>query len=199
MYFAFILAVALLVMIPGPNVALIVGNSIGHGTRAGLLTVAGTSAAAALLIGLTALGMTAALDVLAAWFDWIRWIGVAYLVWLGVRAWRAEPQDLSRPPVVRGARSFLGRGFAVGMTNPKTILFYGAFLPQFIAADAPVGPQMLRLGIGFVVVATLGDSIWAALAGRARFLLARRGRLRNRLTGGLLIGAGLGLVLARRS
>jgi len=91
---------------PGPNVSLIVANSIAYGTRFGLLTVAGTSAAIVLQLGLTTLGLTALLGAMATWFEWLRWIGVAYLVVLGVRQWRAAPLDLTRTrPQPRSVRA----------------------------------------------------------------------------------------------
>ena len=90
------------------------------------------------------------------------------------------------------------RGFLVSLTNPKTLLFYGAFFPQFIRLDRPVLPQVALLSAVFLALALLLDGGWAVLAGRARFVLASRGRLRNRLSGGMLMCAGLGLALARR-
>ena len=94
LYLAFIAASALLILIPGPNVALIVANSVAHGTRFGLMTVAGTASAMVVQLALTVAGATAVLDVLAASFDWLRWAGVAYLMWLGIAAWRAPVADL---------------------------------------------------------------------------------------------------------
>lgn len=195
----FALATAILILIPGPNVSLIVANSIAYGTRYGLLTVAGTSSAIVLQLALTALGLTATLTVLADWFEWIRWMGVAYLLYLGIRQWIAAPVDLTRtPPQPRSFRAIALRGFLISLTNPKTLLFYGAFFPQFLTADAPVGTQVATLSLTFLVVAAGLDSAWALLAGRLRGVLAIRGRLRNRLSGGLLIGAGIGLALAHR-
>ena len=195
----FILATTILMLTPGPNVALIVANAVAWGTRYGLLTVTGTAAAMVVQLGLTALGMSAALGALAAWFEWLRWLGVGYLLWLGVRQWRAPPIDLTRVPAQpRSARAIALRGFLVSLTNPKTLLFYGAFLPQFVGLDRPVLPQIALLSGVFLVLAVALDGGWAVLAGRTRFLLASRGRLRNRLSGGLLMCAGLGLALARR-
>ena len=126
-------------------------------------------------------------------------MGVAYLVWLGIAAWRA-PASISRRvgPQARSARLIFARGFLVGLTNPKTLLFYGAFLPQFITPGPTAPDQLLLLAVTFLVVAVVLDSAWALLAGRLRALLLAHVRLRNRLTGGLLMGAGLGLALARR-
>jgi len=199
LYLGFVLATAILILIPGPNVSLIVANSIAYGTRYGLLTVAGTSSAIVVQLALTTLGLTATLDLLAAWFEWIRWLGVAYLLYLGVRQWRAAPVDLTRiPPQPRSVRAIALRGFLISLTNPKTLLFYGAFFPQFLSPDAPIGPQVAALSLTFLAIAAGLDSAWALLAGRVRGVLAIRGRLRNRLSGGLLIGAGIGLALAHR-
>jgi homoserine/homoserine lactone efflux protein len=194
---AFAAATTILMLIPGPNVALIVANSVGHGTRYGLLTVAGTSAAILVHMVLTVIGLAALLGSLGAWFEWVRWIGVLYLLYLGIRQWRAAPVDLmATRPQPRSQRAIFLRGFIVSLTNPKTLLFYGAFFPQFLSPAHGIGEVALLAAL-FLVIAVTIDSLWALLAGRARFLLARRGRLRNRLSGGLLIGAGLGLAAAR--
>lgn len=199
LYLGFIAATTVLILIPGPNVSLIVANSVAHGTRYGLLTVAGTTAAILVQLVCTAYGMNAALEALADWFALVRWVGVAYLLVLGVRAWRAPPVALTGiRPQPRSIRAIALRGFLISLTNPKTLLFYGAFLPQFISPDRPLGPQLALLSLTFLMIAGLLDSAWAIAAGRARHLLALRGRLRNRLTGGLLIGAGVGLALAHR-
>jgi threonine/homoserine/homoserine lactone efflux protein len=199
LYLTFILASIVLILIPGPNVALIVANSVARGPRAGLLTVAGTSAAFVVQVTLTVLGLTAVLTELSVWFEWIRWIGVAYLLFLGVRQWRAPPVDLSLvEPQRDSAHGIALRGFLVCITNPKTLLFCGAFFPQFIDPHRPIGPQVMLLGITSVAVGAVLDSSWALAAGRVRHLLAARPRLRNRLTGGCLIGAGVGLALAHR-
>src|SRR4029078_11529929 len=190
LYFAFIAATAILMVIPGPNVALIVANSVAHGTRFGLLTVAATSSAVVVHLTLTVLGATAVLSFLAASFDWLRWLGVAYLVWLGIATWRAPAVDLAAPrPQVRSARLIFARGFLVGLTNPKTLLFYGAFFPQFITPGPAASEQLLLLAVTFLTVATLLDGAWALLASRLRALLVSQARLRNRISGGLLMGA----------
>lgn len=199
LYLAYVLACAVLIVIPGPNVALIVANSVAHGARFGLLTVAGTSSAVVIHLALTVAGATVVLGFLAASFEWLRWIGVAYLMWLGLAAWRAPATDLGRiGPQARSARAIFMRGFLVGLTNPKTLLFYGAFLPQFVVPGPTASDQLLLLAATFLVVAVVLDGVWALMAGRLRALLVAHVRLRNRLTGGLLIGAGVGLALARR-
>ena len=199
LYLGFVVASVVLILIPGPNVSLIVANSIAYGTRYGLLTVVGTSSAIVMQLALVALGLTATLDILAGWFEWIRWIGVAYLLYLGFRQWTATPIDLTRiRPQPRSFRAIALRGFLISLTNPKTLLFYGAFFPQFLSPEAPIVPQVVLLSFSFLVIATALDGGWALLSGRVRGLLAIRGRLRNRLSGGFLMCAGIGLALARR-
>jgi homoserine/homoserine lactone efflux protein len=200
LYLAFIAACVVLIAIPGPNVALIVANSVAHGARYGLMTVAGTASAMVLQLALVVLGASALLGILANLFDWLRWLGVAYLVWLGVRTWRAAVTDLTDTQAEpRSMVSIFSRGFAVSLTNPKTLLFYAAFLPQFVGAgEGEATYQLLLLAGTFLVVAVLLDGAWALLASRLRSLLQARARLRNRITGGLLIGAGVGLAFARK-
>lgn len=200
LYLAFVAATVVLILIPGPNVALIVANSVSHGTASGLVTVAGTSSAMVIQLALTVAGLSGLLATLGAGFEVLRWLGVAYLLYLGFKAWRAPAVDLSaveaEPRVWK--RMFL-RGFLISLTNPKTLLFYAAFLPQFVVSSATAAPQLLLLATTFLSLAVVLDGAWAVLAGRVRGVLAVRGRALNRLTGGLLISAAAGLALARRS
>jgi threonine/homoserine/homoserine lactone efflux protein len=201
LYLGFLLASTILILIPGPNVTLLVAHSIGFGTRRAFATLLGTSSAIGIQLAITVLGMTSLMLVLAAWFEWLRWAGVVYLLYLGVQQWRAAPvalEDLDARAIP--ARALFWQGFVVSATNPKTLLFYAAFFPQFVdPASAPM-PQFLVLSATFFVLATVLDGAYVLLAGRLRRLFRghARARLRNRLTGSLLIGAGVGLALARR-
>ena len=198
LYAGFVAATVLLMLVPGPNVALIVANSLVFGARVGLVTVFGTIVGMIVQLSVAALGVTALFGALAEGFNTLRWLGVVYLLWLGVRDWRTPAGDLSRIAPVSPRRIFT-RGFLVSLTNPKPLVFYAAFLPQFLVADAPLGRQMAILSVTFVAIGFLVDSGWAFAGARARGLVARFGRARNRLTGAILVGAGaaLGLALAR--
>ena len=201
LYLAFVLATTVLILIPGPAVTLIVANSLTYGARRTLVTVAGSSSAIALLLVVTVLGMNSIMLMLAAWFEWLRWAGVAYLVYLGVQQWRARAVALDGlASVAASPKKLYWQGFVVNATNPKTLFFYAAFFPQFLDPGSPPMGQLVLLSFTFFTIATLLDSGYALLAGRLRSLLKgeRRARLRNRLSGSLLIGAGLGLALARR-
>ncbi len=178
LYLAFVLASTLLILLPGPNVTLLVATSLSYGARRALAALAGTSTAIALQLAVTALGMTSLIAVLASWFEWLRWAGVAYLVWLGIQQWRAAPVALGDvdPDRIAG-RALFWRGFLVALTNPKTLFFYAAFFPQFVDATRAPGPQLALLCATFLVLATLLDGGYAVLAGRLRGLLtARRAR-----------------------
>lgn len=199
LYLAFVAATAVLILIPGPNVALIVANSVAYGARYGLITVAGTSAAMVLQLALTVMGLSGLLAVMADWFEWLRWLGVAYLVYLGITALRAPATDLShvKAATVASARMFT-RGFLVSLTNPKTLLFYSAFLPQFVSPHADTTGQLMLLAATFLTVAVALDSAWALAASRASRFLTLKAAVRNRITGVFFLSAAAGLALARR-
>jgi homoserine/homoserine lactone efflux protein len=198
LYITFVLAVAGLMLLPGPNVALIVANSVSHGVRYGILTVAGTSSAMVIQLAVTAFGLTGLLSALGEGFELIRWAGVIYLVYLGVMQWRAPPADLSEARPTQGLRrAVYARALLVCLTNPSVLLFYGAFFPQFITSTSHFAAQMLLLSVTFVCVAMAVDIGWAVAAGGARRFLATRMRLTNRISGGLLITAGIRLAVAR--
>lgn len=200
LYCGFVAASTLLIAVPGPNVAVIVGTSLDRGTRYGLATVAGTTLAMLPQLALAILGTGALLAASAAWFEALRWLGVGYLAVLALRAWRAPAADLVvRPEPQRSVRGIVLRGFLVSLTNPKTLVFYGAFLPQFVDSDAPAPGQFATLAVTFVALAGGIDSSWALLAGRLRPILTAGGRLRHRVTSAVYAAAGLGLALARRS
>ncbi len=200
LYLGFVLVTAVLGLIPGPNVALIIANSVAYGPRYGLMTVAGTVSAQVIQLIAVSLGLTALLESMGVWFTLLRGLGVIYLLWLGYRQWRAPPIDLTlvRAGAKVPLRSMLPRAAAVSLTNPKVLLFLGALFPQFIAPGHPVLPQVALLAVTFLVILGVMDSGWALLAGRARVVLAKHSRLRNRLSGGMLMAAACGLAVAHR-
>lgn len=201
LYLAFVAATVVLILIPGPNVTLLVATSVTYGPRRALVTLAGTSTAIALQLAVVAAGMTSLIPALAEGFGWLRWAGAGYLLYLGIQQWRAAPPALDGVAARPIAPRLFWQGMLVSATNPKTLLFYAAFLPQFVDPQLAVGPQMLLLCVTFLVIATGLDGGYVLLAGRLRMWLrdSRHARLRNRLTGSLLIATGLGLALARRS
>lgn len=190
-------ATAILVAIPGPNVALIVANTIARGFRFGAMTVLGTTIGVALQVVVVVLGLAALLEVAASALTWLKWAGVAYLLYLGFVSWRQGVEDLPTTVAsLKHARTLFLQGLMLASVNPKTLLFNAAFLPQFVSADA--GSQaLLTAAVIYLGVFVLGDLAWAATAQVARPLILELGRLRHRLTGCLFFGSGIGLALAR--
>jgi len=198
LYLAYLVASILVAAIPGPTVTLIVANGLTHGTRAGLLNVAGTQASLALWIGVLALGLSSLIELLGWWFDWLRLAGAAYLVWIGWKLlWSSgSPGDPGAVPAPRGG--FFLQGFLVMLSNPKALLFFGAFIPQFIDPRGDYLAQVLLLGATAMVVALVSDGGYAVLTGRARaWLNERRLRIVSRFGGLCLIGGGVWLAFSR--
>ncbi|HZX86825.1 MAG TPA: LysE family translocator [Reyranella sp.] len=198
-YAAYLVACLIVVLVPGPTVTLILANSIRHGTRVGLLNVLGTQVGLALMIGVVGLGLTSLMEAAGHWFDWLRLAGAAYLIWLGwkmIRSSGAASEGATRAPPRGG---FLAQGILVALSNPKTLIFFGAFFPQFIDPVRDHGLQILIMGLTAMLVAAVSDSVYALAAGRAgRALSAKRVRLLSRASGGFLIGGGLWLAFSRR-
>ena len=197
-YLAYLLATIVIVIIPRPTVTLIVANSLTHGTRAGLLSVLGTQVGLAVSIALVALGLSSVIAGMGWWFDWLRLAGAAYLVWLGWKLIRAggDLQTASNPRRPRGG--FLLQGTLVMLSNPKTLFFFGAFLPQFLDPTRDFYQQILIMRPTAMAVALMSDGFYALAVGRARSLLTeRRVRFVNRAGGACLIGGGLWLAFSR--
>lgn len=197
-YLAYVLACIVLVIVPGPTVTLIVANSLRHGTRAGMVNIAGTQLGLAVMIGLVIAGLTTLIATVGWWFDWVRLAGAAYLIWLGVKLLRS-PGAFAAPDRVPAPRGgFFLQGFLVLMSNPKALLLFGAFIPQFVDPKGDYVGQVMLLGVTAMAVAFTFDSGYAVLAGRAAALLSqRRVRLVSRISGLFLIGGGAWLALAR--
>ena len=198
LFSAFLVITLILFLTPGPIVTLVVTTGARSGSRAALLTVAGASTGNAVLVACIAFGLSWVLKTSSEIFDYLRWIGAAYLIWLGVQAWRhAGATAETAPP--RG-HVYAWRGFVVATTNPKSIPFFTAFLPQFIDSTLPVEHQLLVMCVVSVLMGATLDSGWglAASLGRAWFMKPKHNRLLARLSGAVLIGGGIRLSLARR-
>ena len=198
LYLAFVAASVALALLPGPIVTLVIANGLRHGTRAALTNIAGVRAGVAIVIGIVAIGLTSLMATMGYWFDWVRFAGAAYLVWLGIRLIR-EPVagvEAEAPPPPRGG--FFLQGFLVALSNPKLLVFFGAFIPQFVDLSQDHLSQVTLLGVTFMVIAALTDATYALLAGRVRrFFSARRTRTLSRVSGSFMIGGGIWLALTR--
>lgn len=199
LYLGFVLAAAIVVLVPGPSITVIIANGAAHGTRAGLATLAGnTSGVAILLVALVA-GFAPIMQAMSDWFGWLKLAGALYLIWLGISRLRASSNALVGITASRQAAGFFRQGFFVGMSNPKLLLFFAVFFPQFMEPGGNITAQLVVLAVTFLIIAATFDAGFALAAGRAgRWLSGRRALLLNRFSGGVLIGGGLWLALARR-
>ena len=198
LFAAFLVITLILMITPGPIVTLVLATGAKDGVHAALTTVLGTVIGNALLLAAIACGLHWVLAFSAALFEIMRWAGAAYLVWLGIRAWR-RAGVAAQLEVPRG-RVYFSRGLLVATTNPKTLAFFTAFLPQFVDPALPVGRQLLVMCVVSVLMAAVTDSAWAVMSGlgRAWLLAPTRATFIGRCSALALIGGGLWLSLARR-
>ena len=198
LFAAYLLITFVLVIAPGPIVTLVVTTGATRGIRPALATVVGTTLGNALLLTAIALGLSWVLANALILFEVMRWAGAAYLVYLGVQAWRGASKAAVALPVADHVH--FARGLAVALTNPKTIVFFTAFLPQFVDPSLPAGRQLAVMCVVSTLMAATTDTAWAVAAGlgRAWFMRPSRAKLLARLSGSVLIGGGVWLSLARR-
>jgi homoserine/homoserine lactone efflux protein len=198
LFAGFLLITVVLILTPGPVVTLVISTGATKGVRAGLITVAGTSTGNAVLLATVALGLSWVLSHAVYLFELLRWAGAAYLVYLGIQAWRKA----GAPGTVNAGRHHVHfwRGFLVALVNPKTIVFFTAFLPQFVDPTRPAAFQLAVMCAVSVLMAVISDSCWAIASGlgRAWFMKPARARFLGRASGLTLIGGGIWLSLARR-
>lgn len=193
-WWLYVTAVILISATPGPNMLHVMVQSIHHGPRRALASMAGLMSAVLLCLFASAAGLGALLKASPALYDVLRYAGVAYLVWLGIKAWRAPvgsvPDEAALPR--RSRRALYGAGLATGLSNPKLIIFAAALFPQFLDPARPFSVQLAILVASFVVIETFWYGVYT-LGGRslARWLApANRQRLFNRTTGALFVGFG---------
>src|SRR5215831_6698604 len=185
LFSGFLLITIVLLLTPGPIVTLVISTGALRGVRAALVTVAGTSSGNAALLTAIALGLSWVLGHAAYLFELLRWAGAAYLIWLGLRAWRSAERP--HEPAAREQVHFW-RGFLVALFNPKTIAFFTAFLPQFVDPALPAARQLAVMCAVTVLLAALSDSCWAIASGLGRAWLVSPPRVR-------LLGRASGLTL----
>lgn len=196
-WLAFVAASAILLAIPGPTILLVISYALGHGRKVASATVASVALGDFTAMTASMLGLGALLATSATIFTVLKWVGAAYLIWLGIKLWRApiaaEGADGTMSvPAEKPLRIFL-HTYAVTALNPKSIVFFVAFLPQFLDLSRPLFNQMLIFETTFLVLATLNATLYALMASAARQTI-RKPRIQaivNRTGGSLLIGAGL--------
>jgi homoserine/homoserine lactone efflux protein len=197
LFSSFLAITVLLLLTPGPIVMLVISTGVTRGVRAALTTVAGTSTGNVVLLAAIALGLGWVLRHALHVFEALRWVGALYLVWLGIQAWRTAGREQQ---LVQGGRVHFWRGFTVALSNPKTIAFFTAFLPQFVDPARPAAHQIAVMCMAAALLSAVSDSCFAIAAGLGRGWFVKPGRTRmlGRLSGITLLSAGVWLSLARR-
>lgn len=196
LYLAYIAACFVIAIVPGPTVTVIVANSLAHGARAGLLNVAGTQLGLALMMAVLAVGLSSVIAAMAWAFEIVRWVGAAYLVWIGLKLLTSDPATAEKASAPRGG--FFLQGFLVLMANPKALLWFGAFIPQFVDPKGDYVAQIVLLGVTAMAVALVSDGAYAVATGKAgSFLSQNRVKIVSRASGACLIGGGVWLALTR--
>lgn len=195
MWIAYVFATTLILIVPGPTIILVVSQSVAHGRKSVVPLTAGVVCGDLTAMTLSLMGLGAILSASAMLFTLFKWIGALYLLYLGIRLWRANPDSSSiqRGHQHRTARSLFKSAFIVTALNPKGIAFFVAFLPQFISPHARVFNQLILLGGTFLFLALVNAALYALFASRLREAIKKTGVRRwfNRTGGTALIGAGI--------
>ena len=199
-YLAFVVATAIMIALPGPSVLLTVAHSISFGWKHALSTVGGATMGIAVQLIVAAIGLTSLLNVVAEAFEWLRWAGAAYLVYLGIKQWRSASEPLEVDTSSVSKTNLFVHGLVITIPNPKSLIFIAAFLPQFIDAARPLGLQFSLIVPTVLVITFSVTSVWALIAGNVREFLQRRRAFQSviRTAGGMMVIAGVGLALSRR-
>ena len=189
----FAVASAAFLAVPGPSVIYIVSRSLAEGRTAGIVSALGIQAGGLVHVVAATIGVSALLASSATAFSVVKYAGAAYLIYLGIRKLREPAATTSAGPAGRVPRKRLfWQGVVVNSLNPKTALFFLAFLPQFVDPDrGAVAPQVMALGVLFLVLATLSDSTYALVAGSVRGWLGERRRTITRVSGFSYVGLGV--------
>jgi homoserine/homoserine lactone efflux protein len=199
-YLAFVAATSVMIALPGPSVLLTVAHSISFGWKSALATVAGTAVGIAVQLMIAVIGLASLLNMISGAFEWLRWAGAVYLIYLGIKQWKSAGKFLTVDSVAVSRKNLFAQGVVVTVPNPKSLIFIAAFLPQFIDADRPTGLQLAIIVPTFLVITFTVTSVWAMVAGNVRDYFQSRRAFQSvlRTTGGLMVIAGVGLTLARR-
>ncbi len=190
----YLAASAALAVVPGPAVLYIVSQSIHGGRRVGVLSALGVATGGLVHVAAAVLGLSALVVASAEAFTAVKIVGAAYLVFLGIRALLARNEEIGGRRLEPDPWRALRQGAVVNILNPKTALFFLAFLPQFVEADHAARPQLAVLGALFLVIAMVSDLVWALVAGTAGNVLRRSRtflRVQRYVSGGVFIGLGV--------
>ncbi len=191
----FLIASFLVVVVPGPTVSLIIANSLKSGMRAGILNVVGTQIGLIILILLLALGFKAISPILEDVIKVVRIIGAVYLMTLGYLSFTSKNLSDNSEKINKFDKKYVLQGLIVILSNPKAFLFLGAFIPQFIEINQPLGSQIIYFGILFMIVGAIFDGMYAVVFGKFREIIINKYiNILNKLGGTLLFFVGLWLL-----
>lgn len=202
LWLAFVAASTALLLIPGPTILLVLSYALSKGRSVAVASAAGVASGDFIAMSLSLAGLGALVAASATLFTILKWVGAAYLIWLGVKLIRSAPsKGLSLPATEVTARGVFAHNLAVTTLNPKSIAFFIAFVPQFVATDAPLLPQFAILVTTFVTLATLNALAYALAADRLRQMISRPSVLTGltRAGGATLIGMGVLTATLRRA
>ncbi|MBL4893001.1 MAG: LysE family translocator [Rhizobiaceae bacterium] len=201
----FAIASFFIAIVPGPTVTVIVANSLRHGTKAGLLNILGTQIGVFMMMLIVAFSLDTVIAVMAQSFFWLKLAGAGYLIWLGIKMLRSDgslalQKSEGGVALPKPKGGFILQGFIVICSNPKALVLFGAFIPQFVGQAEDAFSQTMILGLIFMTVATVFDCLYALLAGGAgAFLTKTRVRLVERMSGVFLICGGIWLATLKRA
>lgn len=202
-WFAFILATVVVTLLPGPSMLLVIGHTLISGTRKSVATITGVVLADGILLGLSLFGIGTVLYSSAVAFMIMKWIGALYLFYLGIRQWRAASKIslINQNTSTLSTQEMFFHGFVTTLLNPKIIGFFIAFFPQFILPNKPLVMQLAILGSTFLLVVFLIMGLYSLLAEQARNLVTQSNALQimNKISGGMLMGAGLVTATLKRT
>ena len=191
-WLVYVVAALGLSLSPGPNSLLALTHGALHGRRKTLYTLTGGAAGFVTIIALSMFGIGALLQASVMWLTVLKWVGGAYLIWLGIQVWRAPPIQVAQGSGAVEVRCFslFRQGFLSAATNPKGILFFAAFLPQFVDSSRNMFVQFLVMAATFVAIEFLTELFLAILSQRVAGWLSRVGRTFNRVCGGIFVAIG---------
>lgn len=200
LYLAFVVAATLLIVTPGPSVMVVISHALSYNLRRAWLTIGGIAASHILFLSITSLGLVTLLMASTAIFGWLKWLGAAYLIWQGFKQWRTIhlPVEMGEATSIQAGWSLFLQGFAVNSTNPHALVFYAAFFPPFMDPARPILPQLLIMSMTFITILVLISYLyaWAAAQSQSWFSGMKQAHLQSRITGLLLILAGVILMTA---
>lgn len=201
LYISYALATLIILAIPGPTILLVISYALSQGRRAALSTVVGVGLGDAIAVTVSLAGLGAIMATSATAFSVVKWVGAGYLIYLGIKMWRTQPQlSLTDQPAI-SQRKMTAHTTIVTALNPKSIAFFIAFLPHFMNPVAPAAPQLVILGSTFVMLGVMNAALYAVFAAhlRARITKPKTLKWANRAGGTMLLGAGFMTAALRRA